>query len=109
MKTVRAPLTLPVPPSVGLFQRWDIALGAVSVALLAALVAPCLAAVAPPAPGDLYRSSYRIIDVHTHGVLPTESALQAHFEVMEATGVDAFTLLLYDGTGWPNVGGWSKS
>ena len=64
-----------------------------------------------PAPAEaegLYRSSYRIVDVHTHGVLPTESALRAHFEVMDSVGVDAINLLLYDGTGWPNNGGWSE-
>lgn len=79
-----------------------------AAALLVSLAAP-LAPGAQPDGGGLYKSSYRIIDVHTHGVLPTKPALQAHLDVMEATGVDAFTLLLYDGTGWPNVGGWSES
>lgn len=55
-----------------------------------------------------YRSTYRIIDVHVHGALPTEQALAAQFKVMEATGVDAITVLLFDPAGWHYRGGWSE-
>lgn len=47
--------------------------------------------------------------MHGHGALPRLAALQAQFEVMDATGVDTLTLLLFDPAGWPAFqGGWSE-
>lgn len=68
-----------------------------------------LGASAPADKGNVYQSPYRIIDVHTHGAWPTLPALQAHFDVMDATGVDALTLLLFDPAGFPFTGGWSEA
>lgn len=68
-----------------------------------------LALAAPADEGKVYKSSYRIVDVHTHGAWPAQSALQAQFAVMDATGVHALTLLLFDPAGFPFNGGWSET
>lgn len=54
-----------------------------------------------------YKSSHQIIDVHTHASLPQQQVLQAFLEVMDATGIDAATILLFDSAGWQYKGGWS--
>jgi predicted TIM-barrel fold metal-dependent hydrolase len=59
--------------------------------------------------GEAFKSSYRIIDVHAHGALPTRAALQAQLDAMDATGVDAVTILLFDAAGWQYRGGWSEA
>ena len=83
-------------------------LGLLSALVACRAVAP-RAFAAPADPGEVYNSSYRIVDVHTHGAWPTPSALQAQFAVMDATGVDALTLLLFDPAGFPFNGGWSET
>jgi predicted TIM-barrel fold metal-dependent hydrolase len=85
---------------------WLMVSGALWVGSLGAQQAP------PSAPGDapsaVYKSPYRVIDVHVHGPLPAEQALQAHFEAMDASGIDAVTILLFDPAGWQYQGGWSE-
>ena len=82
-------------------------LGLLSALMACRVLAP-RALAAPAGSGEVYKSSYRIVDVHTHGAWPTPSALQAQFAVMDATGVDAITLLLFDPAGFPFNGGWSE-
>ena len=79
------------------------------IALVAGRVLVPRALAAPADEAKVYKSSYRIIDVHTHGAWPTPSALQAQFAVMDATGVAALTLLLFDPAGFPFNGGWSET
>jgi predicted TIM-barrel fold metal-dependent hydrolase len=57
----------------------------------------------------IYQSTYRIIDVHTHGAWPAQPVLQAQFDVMDAVGIDALNLVLFDPAGWPYKGGWSQA
>lgn len=66
------------------------------------------ALVAQEDPSHVFKSAYRVIDVHAHGPMPTERALQAHFASMDATGIDAVTVLLFDPAGWTYKGGWSE-
>jgi predicted TIM-barrel fold metal-dependent hydrolase len=47
---------------------------------------------ADPAP-PLYKSEYRIINVHYHGALATEAALQAELAVMDRVGIDMVVIL----------------
>jgi predicted TIM-barrel fold metal-dependent hydrolase len=55
------------------------------------LTAPgLLAADAPP---PLYKSDYRIINVHYHGAAATEAALQAELGVMDRVGIDMVVIL----------------
>jgi len=57
-----------------------------------------------------FKSSYRIIDIHAHGALAHPGAVQAQFATMNAAGVDAFVLSLFDSAGWPSfAGGWSEA
>src|SRR5438552_59086 len=64
--------------------------------------------VAQENPSEVFKTLYRVIDVHAQGPLPSERALQAHFDSMDATGIDAVTILLFDPAGWNYKGGWSE-
>jgi predicted TIM-barrel fold metal-dependent hydrolase len=57
----------------------------------------------------VFRSAYRIVDTHAHGAVPTREAFRAQLDVMDATGVDAVVILLFDPAGWTYRGGWSES
>ncbi len=57
----------------------------------------------------LYKSSYRVIDIHAHSAVPSEAAVRAHLEVLDRVGVHAFNVLLFDPSGWPYPGGWSET
>jgi uncharacterized protein len=61
-----------------------------------------------PARPPIYKSTYRVIDVHGHAPLPSEAAVRAHFEAMDRAGATAFNVLLYEPEGWPFAGGWSE-
>jgi len=88
------------------WRLWVIVLAAAALFGLAGIHSLATAAEDGPA----HRSPYRIVDVHGHGALPALAALQAQLEVMDATGVDTFTLLLFDPAGWPAFqGGWSET
>jgi len=41
----------------------------------------------------IYKSSYRIIDVHTHAPFPSEATVRAELEVLDRVGVTAFNVL----------------
>jgi predicted TIM-barrel fold metal-dependent hydrolase len=55
----------------------------------------------------IYKTSYRVVDVHGHAPFPSEKALRAHLQVLDRVGVAAFTVLLYEPEGWAYAGGWS--
>jgi 3-keto-L-gulonate-6-phosphate decarboxylase len=47
----------------------------------------------------LYKTKYRVINVHRHCDNPSEDALKAEFELMKRAGFSAMVNLLIDG-GW---------
>jgi predicted TIM-barrel fold metal-dependent hydrolase len=55
----------------------------------------------------LYKTRYRVINVHRHCDNPSEAALKAEFDVMQRVGFSAMVNLLIDG-GWSdrNLPGW---
>lgn len=55
----------------------------------------------------LYKTSYRVIDIHGHAPLPSETAVSARLQMFDRVGVAAFNVLLYEPEGWPYAGGWS--
>lgn len=55
----------------------------------------------------LYKTSYRVIDIHGHAPFPSETALRAHLDMFDQVGVAAFNVLLYEPEGWSYAGGWS--
>ena len=57
----------------------------------------------------LYKTSYRVINVHRHCDHPREDALKAEFEVMDRVGVRTIVNLLMDG-GWSDgyLPAWTK-
>jgi predicted TIM-barrel fold metal-dependent hydrolase len=57
----------------------------------------------------LYKSTYRVLDIHAHCAVASEAAVRAHLEVLDRVGVHAFNVLLFDPTGWPYPGGWSEA
>lgn len=57
----------------------------------------------------LYKTSYRVIDVHGHAPLPSAAAWRAHLEMFDRVGVSAFNVLLYEPEGWTYAGGWSDA
>src|SRR5581483_6296306 len=59
-------------------------------------------------PEPLYKSNYRVIDIHAHGPFPDAAAVRAHLAVLDRVGVAAFNVLLLDAAGWPYPGGWSE-
>jgi hypothetical protein len=60
-------------------------------ALVWLLAVPVLPAAEDPPP--LYRSDYRIINVHYHGASATEAALQAELGVTDRVGIDMVVIL----------------
>ncbi len=59
----------------------------------------------------IYKSSYRIINVHTHAGFPSEATVRAELEVLDRVGITAFNVLLVEISGWPeyqHFGGWSE-
>lgn len=76
----------------------------------------------PPKSGDtlpngeqtanpIYKSSYRIINVHTHAPFPSQATVRAELEALDRVGVTAFNVLLVETSGWPeyqHIGGWSE-
>jgi hypothetical protein len=50
----------------------------------------------------LYRTSYRVINVHRHRDTPSAQALQAELEVLDRVGVDVVVNLLMEG-GWSDA------
>lgn len=64
-----------------------------------------------PAPKEppLYKSNYRIIDVHSHAPFPGEAAVRAKLTMLDRVGVTMFNVILYDPTGFPFAGGWSEA
>ena len=56
----------------------------------------------------IHQSPYRIVDVHAHGAWPTAPVLRAQLDALDGVGVDVFTLVLFDATGWSYKGGWSE-
>ena len=81
--------------------------------ILLLCVAPLYGDEKPKAPepktAPLYKSTYRIIDIHAHSALPSEAAVRAHLEVLDRVGVHACNVLLFDPEGWPYPGGWSEA
>ncbi|MCI0701093.1 MAG: amidohydrolase family protein, partial [Planctomycetia bacterium] len=66
---------------------------------------------APAPTKQLYRSSYRVINVHTHAQFPSEASVRAELDVLDRVGVTAFNVLLVETSGserWQNRGGWSE-
>src|SRR5437016_3728399 len=55
----------------------------------------------------LYKTKYRVINVHRHCDNPSEAALKAEFEAMQRVGFSAMVNLLIDG-GWSDrhLPGW---
>src|SRR2546426_6452239 len=91
------------PPHIGLAS-----------ACLVLVVGP-LAAVAGDAKPDskgkmipVYKTSYRVIDVHAHAPFSSEAAVRAHLEVLDRVGVKAFNVALLEASGWSYPGGWSE-
>jgi predicted TIM-barrel fold metal-dependent hydrolase len=62
-----------------------------------------------PKPEAVYKSRYRIIDVHVHAPFVSEAATRGHLEVLDRVGVSAINVVLFDPTGWPYPGGWSEA
>ncbi len=56
-------------------------------------------AVAQDEDRPLYKTSYRVVNVHRHADNPSEAALKAELEVMDRVGVGTIVNLLMDG-GW---------
>ena len=56
----------------------------------------------------LYKTAYRVIDVHSHGAWATPAVLRAQLDALDGVGVDGFTLVLFDPAGWQYKGGWSE-
>src|SRR5258708_4227548 len=44
-------------------------------------------------PEPLYKTEYRVIDIHCHCGIATEAALLAKFEVMDRVGIDMLVIL----------------
>lgn len=56
----------------------------------------CLLCIAPHAyaqPEAVYKTKYRVIDVHCHSALPTEAALRAEIEVLDQVGIAQLVIL----------------
>ncbi len=56
----------------------------------------------------LYKTTYRVIDIHAHAPFPSETQVRTHLEILDRVGVQAFNVLLYEPSGWPYKGGWSE-
>ncbi|MCE9605561.1 MAG: amidohydrolase, partial [Planctomycetia bacterium] len=67
----------------------------IAVFTVAAMLADVAGAAEPNAAdsGAPYRTKYRVVNVHRHGALASEAALQAELGVMDRTGVDKVVVL----------------
>jgi predicted TIM-barrel fold metal-dependent hydrolase len=75
------------------------------LAVLACLLCPIAVHAADPPP--LYKTSYRVINIHRHCGLATEEAVRAELEVLDQVGMHAFTNL-DAGSPEDNVATWIK-
>ncbi len=57
---------------------------------------------------QIYKSSYRIINVHTHAPFPSDATVRAEIEVLDRVGIAAFNVLLVETSGWSYLCSWSE-
>ena len=50
----------------------------------------------------LFKSAYRVINVHRHCDAPSEAAVRAELEVMDRVGIDVMVILLME-NGWSSA------
>src|SRR5262245_35937619 len=86
-----------------------VALAMLSIGRLATAREPEAAPASTSTAGPLYKTSYRVFDVHAHVPFPSLAALDAQLDVLDRVGVRTFNAVLFEPSGWSYLGGWSEA